>query len=161
MQVKQRSISAGVVAIALMAAFGACDNDHGTQELPEPEPAGARIELRLLETTDLHTHIVDHDYYRDAPSITVGLARTASLIHEARGEVANSLLVDNGDLIQGNPLGDYMARSRGLEAGEVHPVHKAMNLLDYEVGNVGNHEFNFGLEFLSARPRRPSTASLR
>ncbi|MFA0697608.1 2',3'-cyclic-nucleotide 2'-phosphodiesterase, partial [Vibrio sp. 10N.222.49.C9] len=30
----------------------------------------------------------------------------------------------------------------------VHPVYKAMNQLDYDVGNIGNHEFNYGLEFL-------------
>jgi 2',3'-cyclic-nucleotide 2'-phosphodiesterase/3'-nucleotidase len=59
------------------------------------------------------------------------------------------VLVDNGDLLQGNPLGDFMARHRGLQDGDVHPVYKAMNLLDYTVGNIGNHEFNYGLDFLA------------
>jgi len=112
--------------------------------------ADATVKLRVMETTDIHVHIVDYDYYRDAPSVTVGLARTAALIKAARAEATNSILVDNGDLIQGNPLGDYMAKQRGLEAGEVHPVYKAMNLLDYDAGNLGNHEFNYGLEFLAA-----------
>ncbi|MFZ6043977.1 metallophosphoesterase, partial [Vibrio natriegens] len=53
------------------------------------------------------------------------------------------------DLIQGSPMGDYMAAT-GLKNGEVHPVYKAMNLLGYEVGNLGNHEFNYGLDFLKA-----------
>ncbi len=44
-------------------------------------------------------------------------------------------------------MGDYMA-SKGIKPGEVHPVYKAMNLLNYEVGNIGNHEFNYGLAFL-------------
>ncbi len=57
------------------------------------------------------------------------------------------MLVDNGDVIQGSPLGDYMA-AKGLNSGDVHPVYKAMNTLDYAVGNLGNHEFNYGLEFL-------------
>jgi 2',3'-cyclic-nucleotide 2'-phosphodiesterase/3'-nucleotidase len=57
--------------------------------------------------------------------------------------------VDNGDLLQGNPLGDFIARQRGLHEGDIHPAYKAMNLLDYTVGNIGNHEFNYGLEFLS------------
>jgi len=110
--------------------------------------ADATVKLRVMETTDIHVHIVDYDYFRDAPSVTVGLARTAALIKAARAEATNSILVDNGDLIQGNPLGDYMAKQRGLKAGEVHPVYKAMNLLDYDAGNLGNHEFNYGLEFL-------------
>ncbi len=38
--------------------------------------------------------------------------------------------------------------AKGLNSGDVHPVYKAMNTLDYAVGNLGNHEFNYGLEFL-------------
>lgn len=44
-------------------------------------------------------------------------------------------------------MGDYMA-AKGINAGDVHPVYKAMNQLDYDVGNIGNHEFNYGLDFL-------------
>ena len=66
---------------------------------------------------------------------------------EARNEVDNSVLVDNGDLIQGSPMGDYMA-AKGLQPKDVHPAYKVMNQLDYDAGNVGNHEFNYGLEFL-------------
>lgn len=110
--------------------------------------ADTKVQLRILETTDIHTYIVDYDYFQDQPSATVGLVRTASLIEAARAEVSNSVLVDNGDLLQGNPLGDYIARESGLKAEDVHPVYKAMNLLDYDVANIGNHEFNFGLDFL-------------
>jgi 2',3'-cyclic-nucleotide 2'-phosphodiesterase/3'-nucleotidase len=142
------------VLIALLVA--GCGDNVGVKPPPDaapappdgPPPAPGRIELRLLETTDLHVHIANYDYYSDRVDNSVGLANTASLIAAARAEAKNSILVDNGDLIQGNPLGDYIARSRGLDEGEVHPVHKAMNLLDYSVGNIGNHEFNYGLEFL-------------
>ncbi len=44
-------------------------------------------------------------------------------------------------------MGDYMA-DKGIEAGEVHPAYKAMNQLSYDAANLGNHEFNYGLEFL-------------
>ncbi|HII3190013.1 TPA: bifunctional 2',3'-cyclic-nucleotide 2'-phosphodiesterase/3'-nucleotidase [Enterobacter asburiae] len=107
----------------------------------------ATVDLRILETTDLHSNMMDFDYYKDTPTEKFGLVRTASLIDAARGEVKNSVLVDNGDLIQGSPLGDYMA-TRGLKKGEIHPVYKAMNTLDYTVGNLGNHEFNYGLKYL-------------
>ncbi|HDT3136778.1 bifunctional 2',3'-cyclic-nucleotide 2'-phosphodiesterase/3'-nucleotidase [Enterobacter sp. Y17] len=107
----------------------------------------ATVDLRILETTDLHSNMMDFDYYKDTPTEKFGLVRTASLIDAARGEVKNSVLVDNGDLIQGSPLGDYMA-TRGLKKGEVHPVYKAVNTLDYTVGNLGNHEFNYGLKYL-------------
>ena len=107
----------------------------------------ATVDLRLLETTDLHSNMMDFDYYKDTPTEKFGLVRTASLIHAARQEVKNSVLVDNGDIIQGSPLGDYMA-AKGLQQGEIHPVYKAMNTLDYSVGNLGNHEFNYGLPYL-------------
>jgi 2',3'-cyclic-nucleotide 2'-phosphodiesterase/3'-nucleotidase len=107
----------------------------------------ATVDLRILETTDLHSNMMDFDYYKDTPTEKFGLVRTASLINAARGEAVNSVLVDNGDLIQGSPLGDYMA-AKGLKAGEVHPVYKALNTLDYAVGNLGNHEFNYGLDYL-------------
>jgi len=106
--------------------------------------------LRIIETTDLHVAVFPYDYYADAPNDTLGLARTASLIEAIRAEAGNSVLVDNGDLIQGNPMGDYMAYEKGLAAGTVHPMIKAMNTLGYDAGTLGNHEFNYGLDFLDA-----------
>jgi len=106
------------------------------------------VKLRIMETTDIHVHLVDYDYYKDKPSASLGLAKTATLIKQARAEVNNSLLFDNGDLLQGNPLGDYIAKEQGLADGQVHPVYKAMNLLNYDAANLGNHEFNYGLDFL-------------
>ncbi|MBL1417532.1 MAG: bifunctional 2',3'-cyclic-nucleotide 2'-phosphodiesterase/3'-nucleotidase [Moritella sp.] len=105
------------------------------------------IKLRILETTDIHTNVMDYDYYKNKPTEKTGLVRTATLVREARAEVQNSVLVDNGDLLQGSPMGDYMA-DKGLQPGDVHPVYKAMNQLGYDVGNLGNHEFNYGLDFL-------------
>ncbi|MBD8893422.1 bifunctional 2',3'-cyclic-nucleotide 2'-phosphodiesterase/3'-nucleotidase [Roseibium litorale] len=105
--------------------------------------------LRLMETTDLHVHVFPYDYYADKPVDTAGLARTASLIRAIRNEATNSVLVDNGDFLQGNPLGDYIAYERGMKDGDLHPVIKGMNVLGFDAGTLGNHEFNYGLEFMS------------
>ena len=110
--------------------------------------SAANVDLRIIETTDLHANMLDYDYYKDMPSDKLGLARTADLIVKAREQAKNSVLVDNGDLIQGSPMGDYIA-SKGLKKGEIHPVYKAMNLLNYDAATVGNHEFNYGLEFMN------------
>ncbi|WP_199479673.1 2',3'-cyclic-nucleotide 2'-phosphodiesterase [Vibrio harveyi] len=118
----------------------------GMLTLADPAMADT-IKLRIIETTDIHTNVMDYDYYKDQPSQQIGLSRAATLVKQAREEAVNSVLVDNGDLIQGSPMGDYMA-AKGINAGEIHPVYKAMNQLDYDVGNIGNHEFNYGLEFL-------------
>ncbi|CAO97993.1 bifunctional 2',3'-cyclic-nucleotide 2'-phosphodiesterase/3'-nucleotidase [Erwinia tasmaniensis] len=110
-------------------------------------PYAATVDFRIMETTDLRANMMDFDYYKDRPTDKYGLVRTASLINAARQQATNSVLVDNGDVIQGSPLGDYMA-SKGLKNGDIHPVYKAMNSLDYSVGNLGNHEFNYGLDYL-------------
>ena len=115
---------------------------------PVSAAASSTLKLRLLETTDIHTNIVNYDYYQDKSTDEFGLAKTATLIKKAREEAKNSILIDNGDLLQGNPLGDYVAKIDPLKDGETHPVYKAMNLLNYDVGSIGNHEFNFGLEHL-------------
>ncbi len=104
--------------------------------------------LRIMETTDIHVNVLPYDYYADRPNDTMGLARTASLIDAVRKEATNSMLVDNGDFLQGNPMGDYIAYERGMKDGDYHPVIKGMNVLGYAASTLGNHEFNYGLSFM-------------
>ena len=110
--------------------------------------AGNQAHLRIMETTDLHVHVFPYDYYADKAVDTVGLARTASIIDSVRAESTNAILLDNGDFLQGNPMGDYIAYERGMAEGDTHPVIQAMNTLGYEASTLGNHEFNYGLDFL-------------
>ncbi|MCG6859556.1 MAG: bifunctional 2',3'-cyclic-nucleotide 2'-phosphodiesterase/3'-nucleotidase [Salaquimonas sp.] len=110
--------------------------------------AAGQAHLRIMETTDIHVAVLPYDYYADKPNDTMGLARTASIIGSVRAEATNSMLIDNGDYLQGNPMGDWIAYERGMKEGDVHPVIKAMNLLNYDCGTLGNHEFNYGLSFL-------------
>ncbi len=130
---------AGGLAIAGLSAAG----DAQAQAGP------VTIKLRILETTDIHVHVQSYDYYRDQPDDTVGLARIASLVDKARAEVRNTLLFENGDFLQGNPLGDLMAYERGFKGGDTHPIIRAMNQMKFDAGTLGNHEFNYGLEFLA------------
>ena len=117
---------------------------------PAAAAPGAVIQLRLLETSDLHTFDENYDYFRDAPDNTVGLTKAATLIRAARAQAQNTLLFDNGDTIQGNPLADYMAQPGNLPPGHLHPTIRAMNTLNYDAATIGNHEFNYGLDFCTA-----------
>lgn len=110
--------------------------------------AAGQAHLRILSTTDIHYHIHAYDYYADKPNDTMGLARAASLIEAARDEAKNSILVDNGDYLQGNPLGDFMAYGSPTKRQGPHPIAAAMNALGYDAGTLGNHEFNYGLDYL-------------
>jgi len=101
----------------------------------------------LLETTDMHGHIAPFDYLDHRCPRQFGLARVATLIRAARTEVPNCLLFDNGDFLQGTPLSDLPPLPGGWPGP--HPVIAAMNALGYDGVALGNHDFNFGLEFLS------------
>ncbi|MGE0283803.1 MAG: bifunctional 2',3'-cyclic-nucleotide 2'-phosphodiesterase/3'-nucleotidase, partial [Rhizobiaceae bacterium] len=135
--VSRRSFLTGVAATGIIALH----------------PFSARAQakqahLRIMETTDVHVNVLPYDYYADKPNDTMGLARTATLIDAVRKEATNAMLVDNGDFLQGNPMGDYIAYEKGMKDGDVHPVIKGMNLLAYECSTLGNHEFNYGLSFM-------------
>lgn len=110
--------------------------------------AAGQAHLRIMETTDLHVHVYPYDYYADREVDTVGLARTAAHIADIRAEATNALLLDNGDFLQGNPMGDYIAYERGMKEGDMHPVIAAMNAVGFDASTLGNHEFNYGLDFL-------------
>ena len=107
-----------------------------------------QVDLRIIGTTDIHSFLTDFDYYKDAPTEKFGFTRAASLIRQARAEVKNSVLVDNGDLIQGNPIADYQA-AVGYKEGKPNPAVDCLNAMHYEVGTLVNHEFNYGLDYLA------------
>src|ERR1700693_4276589 len=115
---------------------------------PLARPALPRLRLRPPGLTDLHANLYPYDYYRDCPDDSVGLARAASLVAEARREAPNCLLFDDGDILQGTPLGDLAAEAMIADPAAVHPVIAAMNTLDYAVATLGNHDFNYGLQAL-------------
>ena len=134
-QIDRRSFLAGSAGLIALHPFSVA-------------AASGQVHLRLMETTDLHVHVFPYDYYSDKPVDTLGLARTASLINDIRAEATNSLLVDNGDFLQGNPMGDYIAYERGMKEGDQHPVITAMNTVGFDASTLGNHEFNYGISFL-------------
>ena len=109
---------------------------------------GQEVDVRILATTDLHTNLINYDYYQDKPAQNIGLAKTAVLIEDAKKENSNVLLVDNGDTIQGTPLGTYKAIVNPIKDGEQHPMYTALQKLGFDAGTLGNHEFNYGLDYL-------------
>ncbi|WP_425525104.1 metallophosphoesterase [Streptococcus dysgalactiae] len=109
---------------------------------------GQSVDVRILSTTDLHSNLVNYDYYQDKEAQSLGLAKTAVLIDSAKKENSNVVLVDNGDILQGTPLATYKAIVDPVEAGEVHPMYAALKALNFDASTLGNHEFNYGLDYL-------------
>jgi len=104
--------------------------------------------LRILETTDLHMHMLGFDYLSQQETRTLGLASLCPLIAKARSEADLTLLFDNGDFLQGNPLAEAVVTESA--AWPIHPMIKAMNALDYDAITLGNHEFDYGLDYLQS-----------
>ncbi|MGA5837892.1 bifunctional metallophosphatase/5'-nucleotidase [Streptomyces pseudogriseolus] len=116
-----------------------------------------RYALTVMGTTDLHGHVFNWDYYKDAEyqdpaGNAQGLARVSTLVNRIRAERGreNTLLLDAGDTIQGTPLTYYYAKVDPItaEGGPVHPMAQAMNAIGYDAVALGNHEFNYGIETL-------------
>ncbi len=116
------------------------------------------VHLTVLGTTDTHGHVLNWDYfknkpYSDAAGNSVGLAKASTVINQvraARGR-SNTMLVDAGDVIQGTPLDSYYSTVEPItETGATHPMAAAMNTMGYDAEALGNHEFNFGLDYLRA-----------
>lgn len=140
---KRKIVTMIVVLSILSFTLLSVLNDTRTKET-----AQATIQLRIMETNDLHGNMLDYDYKKGKETVEFGLARIASLIKLSRMENANTLLFDVGDVLEGNALGKYALKSYKLDQMHIHPVYKVMNLLHYDAGTVGNHEFKYGLRFL-------------
>lgn len=133
---------------AVLLATAAC--------APAAQQAGARDQaaqgtLTILGTTDVHGWLLPYDYYTGKETAN-GLARLAPIIDSIRAaQPGPTVLIDSGDLLQGNPLNFVFAR---LNENETHPVARAMNLLEYDAAAIGNHEFNYGIAHLNAVARQ-------
>ncbi|MFC9289704.1 bifunctional metallophosphatase/5'-nucleotidase [Streptomyces sp. NPDC057052] len=149
---KKSAVTGAGVAIA--GAVGAPAAQAATGKPARP---AKRYALTVLGTTDLHGHVFNWDYfkdaeYSDAKGNAQGLARISTLVNAIREERGreNTLLLDAGDTIQGTPLTYYYAKVDPITAkgGPVHPMAQAMNAIGYDAVALGNHEFNYGIETL-------------
>ncbi|GGQ43295.1 bifunctional metallophosphatase/5'-nucleotidase [Streptomyces asoensis] len=152
---KSAVTGAGVALAGAAAAPAAQAAEAGKPAKPGKQPK--RYALTVLGTTDLHGHVFNWDYfkdaeYKDAAGNAQGLARISTLVNRIREEKGreNVLLLDAGDTIQGTPLTYYYAKVDPITAkgGPVHPMAQAMNAIGYDAAALGNHEFNYGIETL-------------
>ncbi len=109
--------------------------------------AGAQsVDLVVAATTDVHGRIRGWDYYANVADTRRSLAGAATIVDSLRrAHPDRVVLVDGGDLLQGNPL-TYVAAK--VSNPVVHPVIAAMNVMRYDAAVLGNHEFNYGVPAL-------------
>lgn len=138
------TLAIGVIAPQVLPATAHADEQTGE----------STVNLRILETSDIHVNLMNYDYYQTKTDNKVGLVQTATLVNKAREEAKNSVLFDDGDALQGTPLGDYVAnkikdQKNRVDPSYTHPLYRVMNLMKYDVISLGNHEFNYGLDYLN------------
>ena len=122
-------------------------NALATPTLPASSSAAApSLHLRILSTSDVHGQFMGKNYFTQQP-VAAGYAHLAKVIEEARAEADLHVLIDNGDLIQGSPMTDWMVTAAASE--QPLPLTQVMNALQFDVANLGNHEFNYGLDYLA------------
>jgi 5'-nucleotidase len=121
------------------AVFGA--TLVGSRFIPSglAEPAADTV-ITILHTNDTHSQI-DPLPDNDRNAGKGGVARRATVVKQIRKENPNTLLIDAGDVMQGTPYFNFYK-------GEVE--YKAMSAIGYDVGTLGNHEFDNGVEALAA-----------
>ncbi|MGW7257870.1 bifunctional metallophosphatase/5'-nucleotidase [Streptomyces sp. NPDC054834] len=156
---KKSAATGAGVAIAGAAAAPSAEAAETAAAAAAGKPAKQpkRYSLTVMGTTDLHGHVFNWDYFKDAEysdkaGNAMGLARISTLVNQVREERGrcNTLLLDAGDTIQGTPLTYYYAKVDPITAkgGPVHPMAQAMNAIGYDAAALGNHEFNYGIETL-------------
>ena len=92
------------------------------------------------------------DYYANRAEAVRGLARAAAIIDSVRSaNPGRVILLDAGDLLQGNPLAYVAAR---VSSDRANPVIGAMNAMRYDAAAIGNHEYNYGVPYLDSAIRQ-------
>ncbi|WP_239618536.1 bifunctional metallophosphatase/5'-nucleotidase [Cohnella mopanensis] len=102
------------------------------------------LQLTILATSDIHGHVLPIRYV-DNKETDNGLLRLATIIEQERKQKDNVLVIDNGDLLQGTPFAFYHA----CLDQSAHPIIGLMNHLRLDAFIPGNHEFNYGLNFVN------------
>jgi 2',3'-cyclic-nucleotide 2'-phosphodiesterase / 3'-nucleotidase len=137
---KLKQCFATVTAAALIfgAAVGTTPHKAQAEEPAQPE----ETKITLLGTSDIHGRFYPWDYDLDAANTSGSLTQLYSIVKQVREENPNTILVDIGDMIQGNS-------AELFNSHELSPAMVAMNEMGYELWTMGNHEFDFGLDVLN------------
>ena len=98
--------------------------------------------IRILATSDVHGTVFPYSY-GDRKPVNEGFGRLKTLIDSLKDD--HTLILDNGDVLQGSALAMY---HNAFHPDEIAPVTSAMNDIGYDYVNVGNHDFDYGEEVL-------------
>ena len=99
------------------------------------------MKIVLYQTSDLHGYVYPTNYVSNIPA---GILKIGSYIKEDELNYDKSIKIDCGDLIQGSPFTHYLYKHKVSE----NPIIKGLENINYDIYVLGNHEFNYGLDYL-------------
>lgn len=104
------------------------------------------MELKILATSDMHGYVLPTNYGEKNMDLPFGTAKVASAIQHIKQQTNGHVVtVDNGDFIQGSPLSYFVNKSNKYVVNDLTQV---INTIGYDLGVLGNHEFNYGMSYL-------------
>ena len=99
------------------------------------------INVKIIETSDVHGAIFPYSL-KDNREINSSLARVSTYLNQQRADTNQIIfLLDNGDIIQGNPAVYYYNFEK---TDTINLYADVMNYLKYDAGTVGNHDIETG-----------------
>ena len=108
------------------------------------------MELVFLSSSDLHGYILPTDYQsRQDCNAPFGLSRVSSVIKREQETYGkdNVVITDSGDFLQGSPLASFAQSAKNIV--QVKEFLSLYNAIDYDARCLGNHDFNYGLDYLN------------
>lgn len=113
----------------------------GIGYIPVSASSEKEVTLKLIETSDVHGCYYPYDFIR-RHSVQGSLARVSALVGEMRKTYGDRLiLMDNGDILQGQPVAYYY---NYIDTTSVHVVADMLNYMHYDVATMGNHDIEAG-----------------
>lgn len=100
-----------------------------------------KIDINILASSDIHGYYMPWDYSMDKEYKLGSLAQISTVVNEQRQKYKNTILIDVGDMFQGNC-------SEIFADDDIHPAVIAMNHMSYDIWEMGNHEYSYGIENL-------------
>jgi 2',3'-cyclic-nucleotide 2'-phosphodiesterase/3'-nucleotidase len=106
-----------------------------------PEERAQQLHIKIIETSDVHGAIMPYDLVEDK-AVKSSLAQVYTYVEQERANKDQVvILLDNGDILQGDPMVYFYNYER---TDTLHLVASVMNYMAYDAATVGNHDIEAG-----------------
>lgn len=100
-----------------------------------------QLQIKIIETSDVHGAIMPYDLVEDK-STKSSLAQVHAYVEQERAKKNQVvILLDNGDILQGDPMVYFYNYER---TDTMHLVASVMNYMGYDAATLGNHDIEAG-----------------